>query len=200
MEKPAETQYPIHDLLRRRWSPRAFSSQPVSETDLLTLLEAARWAPSCYNDQPWYFLVARKENAAEYERMLGCLVEFNQQWAKTAPVLMISVASSKFSRNGKPNRHGSHDVGLAAENLVIQAMALGIFVHQMGGFDVAKTRQVYSIPEGYDPVAAIALGYPGEANLLPAELAKRETELRERKGLKEFVFAGQWGHPPAWVK
>jgi len=200
MEKLAQTKYPIHDLLRRRWSPRAFAERPVEPAALRILLEAARWAPSCYNEQPWFFLVATKDNKAEYDRMLGCLVEFNRSWAKTAPVLMISVASVKFSRNAKPNRHGYHDVGLAAENMVIQGMSMGIYTHQMGGFDVDKTRQTYSIPEGYDPVAAIALGYPGDPKSLPEDLAKRELEPSPRKATKEFVFTGRWGQTAPWVE
>lgn len=200
MEKTAATNHPIHDLLRRRWSPRAFAERPIEPATLRSLLEAARWAPSCYNEQPWHFLVAPKDNKAEYDRMLGCLVEFNQSWAKTAPVLMISVASLRFTRNAKPNRHGHHDVGLAVENMVIQGMALGIYTHQMAGFDVGKTRQTYAIPEGYDPIAAIALGYPGDANSLPEELRKRELEPGTRKPMKNFVFTGRWGQTAAWVE
>src|ERR1700722_9116174 len=131
MEKPAETKYPIHDLLAHRWSPRAFADRAIEPGALGSLLEAARWAPSCFNEQPWVFLVATKEAPEEFEKMLGCLVEFNQSWVKAAQVLMISVARLHFARNNKPNRHAFHDVGLAAENLVIQATAMGLAVHQM---------------------------------------------------------------------
>ena len=193
MEKPADTNHPIHDLLRRRWSPRVFADKSIETEKLRSCLEAARWAPSCYNEQPWFFLVATKENRTEYDRMLGCLVEFNQGWAKSAPVLMISVASLQFSRNGKPNRHGVHDVGLAVENMVIQAMAHNIFTHQMAGFDVDKTRNTYSIPDGFEPVAAIALGYMGNPQTLPEDLRKRELEPGTRKSMDAFVFSGRWG-------
>lgn len=193
MEKLAETKHPIHDLLRRRWSPRAFSDRAVEPEKLRSLLEAARWAPSSYNEQPWSFIAATKENSAEYERLLSCLVEGNQQWGKTAPVLMLSVAKLCFERNGKPNRHAFHDVGLAAENLVIQAMALGLFVHQMAGFHVEKARELFRIPEGYEPVAAIAVGYAGDPETLPEPLRERELAPSTRKPLEQFVFTGHWG-------
>jgi nitroreductase len=199
MEKPAETAHPIHELLRRRWSPRAFAARPVEPGKLRSLLEAARWAPSSYNEQPWSFIVATKDDPAEYERLLSCLVEFNQGWAKAAPVLFISVASLRFSRNQKENRHAMHDVGLATENLVIQATALGLFAHGMAGFDVAKTREVYGIPDSHLPAAAWALGYPGEPEMLGTELHERELEPRERKPLDQFVFSGKWNQKSALV-
>jgi nitroreductase len=200
MEKLADAKHPIHDLLRQRWSPRVFADKMVEPDKLRSCLEAARWAPSCFNEQPWSFLVATKENKAEYDRLLSCLVEFNQSWAKTAPVLMISVASLKFARNGKPNRHGFHDVGLAVENMVIQALSLGLLVHQMAGFDLEKTRSTYAIPDGFDPVAAIAMGYIGDPQSLPEDLRKRELEPRTRKGMESFVFTNRWGQKAPWVQ
>ncbi len=199
MEKLAPVDHPIQYLLRRRWSPRAFSGQEIAKESLLSLLEAARWAPSCYNEQPWSFLVATKENPEEYERLLGCLVEFNQSWAKTAPVLMISVAKLAFDKDGKPNRHAFHDVGLAVENMVIQATDMGIFVHQMAGFDVDKTRGAFGIPASHEPVAAIALGYPGDPEVLDAGTRHRESAARERKPLSSFVFTGKWDEPSPLV-
>ncbi len=199
MEKPAETQHPIHHLLRRRWSPRAFADRPVEPEKLCSLLEAARWAPSSYNEQPWGFLIATRDDPAGHQRLLGCLVEGNIAWAQHAPVLMLSVAKLCFDRNGKPNRHAFHDVGLAAENLVIQATALGLVVHQMAGFHRDKAREVFEIPEGYEPVAAVALGYPGEPENLPDTLRDRERAPRGRKPLETFVFAGRWGQPSPLV-
>lgn len=193
MEKPAETLYPIHELLRRRWSPVAFSNQAVESEKLASLLEAARWAPSSFNEQPWSFIVATKENPAEYERLLGCLTEGNIAWAKQAPVLMLSVAKTNFERNGKPNRHAFHDVGLAAENLVLQATALGLFVHQMAGILPDKARETYGIPKGHEAVAGIALGYPGDGAALEEKLQKRQNAPRSRKPLESFVFTGKWG-------
>ena len=124
MEKPADTKHPIHNLLRRRWSPRAFSGRMVEANQLCSVLEAARWAPSSYNEQPWRFIVATKENPVEFDRLLSCLVEGNALWAQQAPVLMLSVAKLSFEKNDKANRHAIHDVGLAVENLVIQATVL----------------------------------------------------------------------------
>ncbi|TLY33034.1 MAG: nitroreductase [Nitrospirae bacterium] len=193
MEKPAETQYPIHDLLRRRWSPRAFSDRRVDPAIMRSLLEAARWAPSSYNEQPWSFIVATKDDTAEFSRLLSCLVEGNIQWAQHAPVLMVSVARLSFEDDGKPNRHAFHDVGLAVANLIVQATALGLVVHQMAGILPDKIRELYGIPEGYEAVAGIALGYPGDPQSLPEGLRKRELAPRERKPLTEFVFSGSWG-------
>jgi len=200
MEKKAYTKYPIHDLLRSRWSPRAFAERAVEADTLRSLLEAARWAPSSSNEQPWSFLVATKDDPAEFDRMLACLVEGNQRWASKAPVLMISVASLKFARTGKPNRFGFHDVGLAAENLTVQAVSMGLLVHQMGGFSVDKAREAYGVPDGFEPVAAIALGYTGDPNSLPDDLRQRELAPGTRKEAKEFVFTGKWGQTSPWVK
>jgi nitroreductase len=195
MEKPAETQYPIHELLKRRWSPRAFSNRIVEPDTLRSLLEAARWAPSSYNEQPWSFIVATKDDPVEFGRLLSCLVEGNIQWAQHAPVLMVSVARLSFEEDGKPNRHAFHDVGQAAANLTVQATALGLFVHQMAGILPDKVRALYGVPEQYEPVAAIALGYPGDPQSLPERLRNRELAPRERKPLTEFVFTGRWGQP-----
>jgi nitroreductase len=193
VEKPAKTQYPIHELLRRRWSPRAFSNRMVEPDSLRSLLEATRWAPSSYNEQPWSFLVATKQDPAEHARLLSCLVEGNIQWAQHAPVLMVSVARLAFEENGKPNRHAFHDVGQAVANLIVQATALGLVVHQMAGIHPEKIRELYRLPEGYEPVAGIALGYPGDPETLPERLRQRELAPRERKPLPEFVFTGLWG-------
>lgn len=193
MEKLADNQHPIHELIQRRWSPRAFADRAVDNETLCSLLEAARWAPSSYNEQPWSFIVATNQQPDEFQRLLSCLVEFNAAWAQHAPVLMLSVAATQFERNAKPNRHAFHDVGLAVENLVLQATALGLVAHQMAGFDVEKARAVYEIPESHEPVAAIALGYPGDADALPESLRDREKEPRARKPLEAFVFSGRWG-------
>jgi len=195
MEKLAVTHYPIHELLRRRWSPRAFSSRPVEPDTLRSLLEAARWAPSSYNEQPWSFIVATKEDEAEYARLLSCLVEGNIQWAQHAPVLMVSVAKLHFDENGERNRHALHDVGQAVANLIVQATALGLVVHQMAGILPEKVRALYGVPEQYEPVAGIALGYPGDPQSLPEGLRQRELAPRVRKPLTEFVFSGRWGQP-----
>lgn len=186
------TQYPVDELLLRRWSPVAFSEQPVETEKLCTVLEAASWAASCFNEQPWSFIVATKDNPAEFERLLSCLVPANQDWAKNAPVLMLSVAKLYFQHNGTENRHAFHDVGAASATLAIQATALGLYIHQMGGFDAAKAKQVYGIAEGYEAVAAIALGYLGDVNSLSEKLQQRQLAPRQRKQLETFVFSGSW--------
>ena len=193
MEKPADTQYPIHDLLKKRWSPRAFADRPVETAALQSLLEAARWAPSSNNAQPWSLLVVTKEDADGFGGVLSCLMEGNVPWAQRAPVLMVSVARMSFEDNGKPNRHAFHDVGQAVANLTMQATALGLFVHQMAGFYPDKVRELFGIPKEFEPVAAIALGYPGDPESLPEKFRSREIAPRERKPLAEFVFSGQWG-------
>jgi len=192
-EKIAETQYPIHDLLKQRWSPLAFSERMVEPEKLGSLLEAARWAASSYNEQPWSFIVATKENLGEFVRLLSCLAEGNQVWAKNAPVLMISVAKLHFEKNGNENRHAFHDVGQAVSNLALQATALELYIHQMAGFDVQKVRELYGIPDGYEPVAAIALGYGADSQTLPENLQQREGAPRVRKPLESFAFKGSWG-------
>ena len=193
MEKPAETQYPIHELLRQRWSPRAFSDRRVEPDTLRSLFEAARWAPSSNNEQPWSFIVATKDDQAEHSRLLSCLVEGNSLWAQHAPVLMGSIARMSFEDDGKPNRHAFHDVGQAVANLIVQATALGLMAHQMAGFHPDKVKELYSVPKEFEPVAAIALGYPGDPQSLPDKLRTRELAPRERKHLTEFVFTGRWG-------
>ncbi|NEQ26024.1 MAG: nitroreductase, partial [Microcoleus sp. SIO2G3] len=156
VEKAADTDYPIEELLRQRWSPLAFSDRSVEPEKLGSLLEAARWSASSFNEQPWRYMIATKDNSEEFDRLLSCLAEGNQEWAKNASVLMLSVAKRTFTFNGVENRHAFHDVGAAGANLSAEATAQGLFVHQMAGFDVAKAKETYGIPEDYDPVAAIA--------------------------------------------
>lgn len=196
MDKNAHTSVPIHDLLHRRWSPVAFDDRAVSSDTLTALFEAARWAPSCFNAQPWRFIVATREDAAEYERLLHCLVDKNIEWAQSAPVLALSVARLRFEHNDKPNRHALHDVGLAVENLIVQATALGLYVHVMAGFHRDEAREAYGIPDGFEPVAAIAIGYMGNAESLPEHLRKRQLAERERKPLGELIFSARWGEKP----
>ena len=192
MEKSADTAHPIHDLLARRWSPRAFADRPVPPDILRSLWEAARWAPSSANQQPWSFLVAAKDDPQEFARMLDCLVEGNQIWAKQAPVLMISVAA-KLDRDNDPNAHARYDVGQAVADLSVQATAAGLFVHQMAGILPDKIRELYQIPDSHEPVTGLALGYPGNPEQLPDKLRQRELAPRTRKPIGEFVFAGRWG-------
>jgi nitroreductase len=194
MEKPADTQYPIHNLLRQRWSPRAFDDRSIEPEKLRSLFEAARWAPSSNNEQPWRFLVTIKENTTEYDRLFACLVEGNQKWAHRAPALLLSVAKLQFE-DGSPNRHALHDTGMAVENLVLQATALGLVAHQMAGFRIDQARTDCKIPADYEPVAMIAVGYPGDPAQLSERLRAREAQPRVRKALAELVYSATWEQP-----
>jgi len=193
MQKAAPADYPIHDLIRTRWSPRAFSDKPISDETLRSLFEAARWAPSSSNEQPWAFLVSRKGDGVNHEKMLGTLVEFNQAWAKNAPVLVIAVAELAFAKNGTPNRNALYDTGAAVAHLTTEATSRGLFVHQMAGFDPQKAREAFEIPSGWEPIAAFTIGHPGDPATLPDTLREREQAPRVRKPLSEFVMLGKWG-------
>ena len=188
----AVTDYAVHNLIASRWSPYSFADRSLSDEDLRALFEAARWAASSYNEQPWSYIVAKKEEPNEFERLLSCLVEANQRWAKSASALALSI-SRLNSHNNKPNRAAFHDLGLAAGNLVLEATARGLAVHQMIGILPDKARELYSIPDGYEPLTALAIGYAGNPAELPEEIRARDGARRPRKPLKEFVFAGKWG-------
>lgn len=190
--KPADTSVAVHDLIRERWSPRAFADRSVSGEDLVALLEAARWAASSSNLQPWHYIVATRDDPGEFQRMVDCLMPGNQDWAPQAPVLMISVA--KMNRDSdRPNRHAFHDTGAASAQLTAEASARGLVVHQMGGIEVDRIREVYALPEGFEPVAGIAVGYQGEPDNLPEKRRESETAPRTRKPLSEMVFKGRFG-------
>jgi nitroreductase len=189
----ATADYPIHELIAKRWSPYCFDERSVTDEDLRSLFEAARWAPSSFNEQPWSYVVAKKENSEEFTRLLSCLVEGNQAWAKAAAALALGITSLKFGHNGKPNRAAIHDLGLSNGNLVLEATARGLSVHQMAGIFPDKAREIYQVPEGYEPMVAIAIGYAGERKDLPQELAQRDIARRPRKPLKEIIFGGKWG-------
>ncbi len=196
-EKPAHADYPINEVMRRRWSPRVFEEgRPVEREKILTLLEAARWAPSCFNDQPRYFLVFDGTDAEALERARGCLAEGNA-WATKAPVLMLSVARETFEKNGKPNRWAQHDVGLATENLLLEAVELGLAAHPMAGYEAERARSEFGIPEGFTPIAMIAIGYPyrGRLDDLDEKLRGKELAPRQRKQIGEIAFAGTWNKP-----
>jgi nitroreductase len=191
---------PVHELIRNRWSPRAFSDKPVPAEILRSLFEAARWAPSSNNEQPWAYLVATKDDADNFAKMLGVLVEFNANWANQAAVLALSMAHLKTQREGKPNRVALHDVGSATAQLTFEANSHGLLVHQMAGFDAAKARETFAIPADWEPVAAIAIGYPGDPESLPEKLRERELAPRIRKPLSEFVMSGGWGHTAPFLE
>ena len=191
--KHAAPDHPINALIAARWSPYAYADRPVSDEDLRSLFEAARWAASSYNEQPWSYLVATKADKEAFDRLLSCLVEGNQPWAAAAPVLAIGCTSLKFAHNGKPNGAAIHDLGLASANLTVEATSRGLYVHQMGGILPDKARVLYSIPEGTQPLTALAIGYAADPDTLDEKLRARETSPRSRKPLSQFVFGGQWG-------
>ncbi|MBV8230622.1 MAG: nitroreductase family protein [Planctomycetaceae bacterium] len=193
MTKRAAPDYPIQDLFATRWSPYAFADRPVSQDDLHSLFEAARWAPSSYNEQPWSYIVASRDQPEEFERLLSCLVEGNQAWAKFAPVLALGCTSLNFTRNGQPNAAAVHDLGLASANLVLEATARGLSVHQMIGIVPDRARELYQIPEGVRPLTGLAIGYVGDPGRLPEKLRDRDLASRSRKPLATFVFGGKWG-------
>jgi nitroreductase len=199
MPNPAPTNVPLNDLLQNRWSPRAFADKPVAPEILHSLFEAARWAPSSSNEQPWAYIVATKDDVANFAKMLSVLVEFNAGWAKAAPVLALSVAHLKWQKDGSPNPVALHDVGSASAQLTFEAVSRGLLVHQMAGFDANKARQVFAIPPDWAPVAAMAIGYPGDPQSLPEKLRERELAPRVRKPLNEFVMTGGWGHTASFV-
>jgi nitroreductase len=198
MHKSAPTEIPIHELIRERWSPRAFLDKSVPPEILRSLFEAARWAPSSNNEQPWVYLVTTKDDTENFEKMVGVLVEFNANWAQHAPVLALSVAHLMM-RDGKPNRVALHDVGSASAQLTFEANSRGLSVHQMAGFYVEKAREAFGIPPDWEPVAAMAMGYPGSPDALPQRLRERELAPRTRKPLEEFVMTGTWGHTAPFV-
>jgi nitroreductase len=193
-EAPAE--HPIEAAIRRRWSPRSYAETPVSASALNSLLEAARWSASCFNAQPWNFIVCRKaEDAAAFDKLFGCLSVNNQGWAGKAPVLILAVARTTFPADGSPNRYAWYDTGAAVANLAIQAGPLGLQIHSMAGFDAAKAREAFGIGEGFDPVAAISVGYPCPADALPEALKARETGPRVRRTVAEIAQFGGWKQP-----
>lgn len=186
--------------IRQRWSPRAFADRPVDTELLKTLFEAARWSASSFNEQPWRFIVAQKQRDPEsHARMLSVANEWNQRWAKLAPVLVLTVAKTHFSHNGKPNRHAWYDVGAAVAYFSLEATRQGLFVHQMAGFDAERARQSLAIPEGFEAVSLLALGHLGDPTQLPEDLQESERRKRERRPLSDTVFEGEFGRPASWL-
>lgn len=201
MTKLAQTDHPIEPNLARRWSPYVFSSREVAPEILLSLFEAARWAPSSFNEQPWRFLVATRDQPEAFGQLLNCLTPGNQTWAQKAPVLVITLIKKTFSRNDRPNRTAQHDLGLAVGNLSAEATARGLAVHQMAGVDLEAARRTGAVPDGYEPVTAFAIGYHGEADDAadPAHVDRDRGE-RRRKPLDELVFGAEFGRPAAWLE
>jgi nitroreductase len=199
MQKLAPSEFPVHQLIRERWSPRAFADKPIPKDVLRSLFEAARWAPSSSNEQPWAYIVASRDDKENFEKMLSVLVEFNANWARSAPILALAVAHLTFAKSNAPNRNAQYDTGAATALLSVEATAHSLAVHQMAGFDPEKARQVFGIPAGWEALAAIAIGYPGDPASLPQPLKDREMAPRTRKPITEFVMTGGWGHTASFA-
>lgn len=190
--KRAETEYPVLDLIKERWSPRAFSDEAVDRELLRQLFDAARWAPSSYNEQPWRFIVATRDEPAEFERLGDVLNEWNRKWATGAPVLGLTIVKETFSRNGSENRAAEHDLGQAIAYLSLEATRHDLYLHQMAGILPERARELYGIPGGYRPFTMFALGYLGDPDTLPENMQSGETANRSRKPIDEIVFRGDW--------
>ena len=193
LEKPAVTSSPVHDLIRDRWSPRSFADKAVSRADVTSILEAARWTASCNNAQPWRFVVATREDGPAWEAALAGFNVRNQRWAKLAPVLVFACARKTFEANGAPNGHAWYDLGAAVAQLTLQCQALGLVVHQAAGIERDVARQGLAIPEEFDIVVGLAIGYQGDPDALPEDLPGREREPRARKPLGEIAYSGKFG-------
>ena len=196
-EKKAATSVPIHELLAKRWSPRAYDAgKPVSRAQIAALLEAGRWSPSCNGDEPWRYLVwDRMRDPAGWQQAFECLSAGNQVWVKNAPVLLLSCAGSRFGHNDKPNLWAQHDTGMADLSIALQAVALGLIAHQMAGFDADKVRAAFGIPADYTLMAMIAVGWQADPSVLPEDVRAKELAARKRRPLAERFFQGTWGRP-----
>lgn len=192
MEKKANTNHPIHEILVKRWSPRAFNGKKIEKKKIQRMFEAARWSPSASNEQPWSFIVGEMGDDT-YKKIFETLVEFNQLWVKTAPFAAISVGRIKSLKSGKVNDWFKYDVGQSLAHLSFQATYEGLYVHQMGGFDREKAKQLFDIPEDYEAISAFAIGDMGDYKVLHPNLQKLEVQERERKSINEFVFSNKFG-------
>ncbi|MBC8082755.1 MAG: nitroreductase family protein [Hymenobacter sp.] len=188
--KHATTTYSVLEPIRKRWSPRSFASAPVAPEALNQVFEAASWAASAMNEQPWRYIYAHQADQEAFRKMADCLLPGNQPWAKNAPLLILALAETHFA-NGNPNGSALHDLGLANGNLMLEATALGLHGHFMGGFDPARTKDLFGLPDTLQPVVFIALGYIGEAELLEEPFLSREKAPRQRKPVAEIAFRGQ---------
>ena len=184
------TDHPVLDAIQQRYSAYQFADKPVETEKLRSLFEAARWAASSFNEQPWRFIVATKADDAAYSKALSCLVEANQGWAQAAPVLVLTAVKQNFTYNDAPNRVAQHDLGQAAAHMALQAASLGLVIHQMAGIEPDKVASSYNLPEGFTAETAIAIGYPAEADLNEAE-----ARARQRKPFDDIVFGDAWEKP-----
>ena len=193
MKKLANTEVPINNVIAERWSPRAFdSSHVITEDSIKSLFEAARWAPSCYGDQPWQYVLFKKEDATGWASVLNCLSIGNQNWAMDASILIVVCANKNFNHNGEPNRWSQYDTGAASENICLQAASIGLAAHQMGGFDQEKIRNLSNIPSEFDILACMVVGKHLDESKLSQVQKEKETQVRSRKPLKDIYFINEW--------
>ena len=183
----------IHTFISERRSIRAFSNRSIDDGTLLLLFEAARWASSSRNEQPWRFIVARKEEAASFSKILSCLNESNREWAQHGAMLFITLAKKTFS-DSRLNTHAMHDVGLAEGNIALQATALELYLHQMGGIDKEKIKSTFEVPDDFEVVSVTVAGYKGNPEMLPEHLRERELQPRTRKNLEDILFSNKFGN------
>lgn len=188
--KNRKKEYDVNDIFINRWSPRAMSGEPIKEEELLNLFEAAKWAPSSYNSQPWRFIYAMK-NTKEWENFYNLLIKFNQSWAKNAAALIIIISRKNFEYNEEYSKTHSFDTGAAWQNIALQANINGLVAHGMGGFDHDAARKLTNVPEGYEIEAMIAIGKPGKKEDLPEDLQKAETP-SDRKKVKEIAYKAKF--------
>jgi nitroreductase len=189
----ANTDYPISEIIAKRWSARAFSTKPVENSKLLSILEAARWAPSSRNEQPWRYIVFTNENPDMLKKAQTVLKEIND-YARRAPILICAITKKTYSENGNPNRLYFHDLGAANENMFLEAFNQGLIMHEMGGFDVQKAKEVFNVPEDFEVGIMIAIGYQDTYHVLPDRLREKAFTPRVRKPLSEIVFIEKMGN------
>ena len=192
MIKIAQVDHQVHELIKNRWSPRSFDERGIEKEKILSLFESARWASSAYNEQPWRFVYATKDNRESYDKLLECANENNRAWISSAPLLMLAVMKNDMVRDNKPNRYAMYDLGLATGNIMAEATSLGLYVHVISGFDGEKARTLFNISPAYSPVTIIAAGCLGSPDALPEKSRTLETSARARKKIEEFAFEGSF--------
>jgi nitroreductase len=200
MIKHADIDHPVQEGIRKRWSPYVFADRDVPASDLRSLFEAARWAASSFNEQPWRYIVARKTDPEAFARLLSCLAPGNQEWAKEAPVLALGVIRTRFTRNEKPNRVALHDLGAASAQLTMEATHRGLSVHQMAGIDPDRARSLYGVPEEFLVATALAIGHAGKEEAADSKFRDRDRAPRRRRPLRDSVFQEDWSHPAPWLE
>ncbi len=193
--KKPDLEHPVQEFIETRWSPVSFDGRAVPREELMSIFEAARWAPSAFNEQPWRYVLATREDGEAFELIVSCLVEGNQAWARQAGAVALGVTATSFARNDKPNAYARHDLGLASAQLSSEASSRGVMVHQMAGILPDRAREIYGIPEGFEAVTGLALGYPGPNPELGGDFEARDAQPRTRRPLAETLFAGSWGKP-----